>query len=460
MAEERPGSGGWQLRGWGTVRARTTLLASVVTALALVAGAVALALTLESQLTHRDDAVAQSRVRDLLAAARAGELPVTLEGLGDEGVGQVVDARGTVLAASANIAGRPALTEDRGGSSLRVSTLAGPDDDETERYRVWIGAGPSPDGPVTVVVGTSLESVAEATRTLRGSLLVGVPILLLLLALAIWAFVGRALRRIDQITTAVAGIGESELDRRVPTPAADDEVRRLALTMNRMLDRLEEASVRQRDFVADASHDLQSPLAALRTQLEIASAHPDQADVRGLAADLLVSCAEMEQLVGDLLYLAVQDGGVPRPPTALLDLDDLVLEEALRIRPDTGVAIETAGVSAAPVLGDAADLRRLVRNLLDNAVRHARTRVSVTLVVDEGDVVLDVADDGPGVPVGDRARVFDRFYRGDPARSGHAGSGLGLAIASDIAVRHRGELSLLEGRSPGAHFRVRLPVAG
>ena len=441
---------------WGTVRARTTLLATAATALALVAGSVALLLTLQSQLTDRDDTLAQSRVRDLLEAASEGDLPARLENLGDEGVGQVIATDGTVLAASPNVAGRPPLVPVAGGESLDVRSIDGPDDDERERYRVWVGAGPSPDGAVTVLVGTSAESVAETTRTLRGALLVGVPVLVLLLAAAIWAFVGRALGRIDKITTAVAGIGESELDCRVPVPRADDEVRRLAETMNRMLARLEAASARQRDFVADASHDLQSPLAVLRAQLEVAREHPERPEVAGFAADLLVSTSEMEQLVGDLLYLAVQDGA-RRPPVVLLDLDDVVLEEAVRVRPDAGVRIDTAGVSAAPVRGDPAALRRLVRNLLENAVRHAADRVTVTLVKGDDQVVLDVVDDGTGVAEVDRDRVFDRFYRADPARAGHTGSGLGLPIAAEIAQRHGGRLSI-EDDGPGAHFRLALPI--
>ncbi|MBA3782120.1 MAG: HAMP domain-containing protein [Nocardioides sp.] len=440
---------------WGTVRARTTLLATAATALALVAGSVALVLTLQSQLTGRDDTLAQSRVRELMTAARAGDLPTSLDSLGGEGVGQVIAADGTVLAASPNVEGRPPLVPVATGGSLKVRSIDGPDDDEIEHYRVWVGAGPSPDGAVTVVVGTSAESVAETTRTLRGALLVGVPILVLLLAAAIWAFVGRALGRIDKITTAVAGIGESELDRRVPVPAADDEVRRLAETMNTMLARLEAASARQRDFVADASHDLQSPLAALRAQLEIARAHPERPEMAGFAADLLVSTSEMEQLVGDLLYLAVEDG-VRRPAVVLLDLDDVVLEEAVRVRPDSPVHIDTGGVSAAPVRGDPAALRRLVRNLLDNAVRHAVARVTLTLAGGVDEVVLDVVDDGPGVATVDRDRVFDRFYRADPARPGHAGSGLGLAIAAEIAQRHGGRLTL-EDDAPGAHLRLTLP---
>ncbi len=443
---------------WVTLRARTTLLVSLVTGLALIAGAVALLLTLQSQLTGSGDALAQARVNDLLAGAAAGELPATLDSLDDESVAQVIDPRGVVLAASGNVVGRAPLTEVRGGGDLEVLTIEGPDDDETERYRVWLAAGPSESGPVTVLVGTSLESVTEATRTLREALLVGVPLLLLLVASATWMIVGRALRRIDAITVAVDEIGESELHRRVPEHEVADEVGRLAETMNRMLARLEEAAVRQRAFVADASHDLQSPLAALRAQLDVARAHPDRYDVPMLALELQASSAELEQLVGDLLFLAVQDDGQQEPARALLDLDDLVLEESLRVRSGADVRVDTGGVSAAPVVGDASELRRLVRNLLDNAVRHAASTVTVTLSSSAAGVVLEVADDGPGIAEVDRARVFDRFYRGDASRSRQGSSGLGLAIAAGVARRHGGELRLLDG--PGGHLQLWLPLPG
>jgi len=440
---------------WATVRARTTLLASAVTGLTLVAGAVALVLTLQSQLTGTGDALARARVQDLLASAASGDLPRSLDNVHDDSVAQVIDDRGRVMASSDNITGRPPITRVEPSTQLRVLTVEGPDDDETERYRVWVDQGTSPTGRVTVLVGTSLESVTEATRTLREALIVGLPVLLLLLAVAIWTFVGRALHRIDRITAAVDGIGQSELDRRVPLPPVDDEVGRLAHTMNRMLDRLEGASSRQRAFVADASHDLQSPLAAQRAQLEVALAHPDRVEVTTLARELLENSTEMEQLVRDLLYLAVADDGRRQRAVVLLDLDDIVLEEAARVRQASGVRVDTSDVSAAPVLGEPAELRRLVRNILDNAVRHAVTRVDVRLFTQDIGVLLDVADDGPGVPPSDRERVFDRFYRGDASRSRRGGSGLGLAIALSVAQRHGGDLRLLDS-GEGAHFQLRL----
>ena len=347
------------------------------------------------------------------------------------------------------------------GDGPEQRTLDGPDDDETERYRVWVARGGSPDGAVTVLVGRSLESVEEATRTLRTSLLLGVPLLLALLALVTWTVVGRALARIDDITTTVADIDGRDLDRRVAASGVDDEVGRLATTMNRMLDRLAEAARRQRDFVADASHDLQSPLTALRTELEVALANPYDVDVASWARGLLASSTEMELLVQDLVALAVLEAGTDPLGAELLDLDELVLEEAARARPATGVAIDTVGVSAAPVRGDPVALRRLARNLLDNAVAHAARRVVVTLRAEPDAVVLEVVDDGPGVADEDRERVFDRFFRGDPVRRHGGGSGLGLAIARQVAQRHGGALDLV-GHADGAptsRFRLVLPPA-
>jgi signal transduction histidine kinase len=225
-----------------------------------------------------------------------------------------------------------------------------------------------------------------------------------------------------------------------------------------MLARLEASSTRQRTFVADASHDLQSPLAAQRARLEVALSDPVDTEVEGLARDLLAGNAEMEGLVHDLLFLATDHAGAPPPALVPLDLDDLVLEEVARLRPTTGVLLDTAAVSAAPVRGDRAELRRLVRNLLDTAVRHAVSVVHVAVAVHDGVVRLDVHDDGPGVSVEDAERVFERFHRGDAARSrDDGGSGLGLAIARTVARRHGGEVSV--GPGPGGHFVLALPAA-
>jgi signal transduction histidine kinase len=457
----------------GTLRARTTGLVVLVTGLTLAAGGLLLVLALQGRLTASNDRVDRTHLRELAAAAATGRLPDPITDVGPEGVAQVVAADGTVLAASANITHAGPIADLRPGTDPEVGSVVAPDDDETEHYRLWAMTAAGPDGrPVTVYVGTSEEAVTEAGRTLAAALLVGVPLATALLGVATWLILGRALRRVDAIRVEVDSITGSELHRRVPASGVDDEVGRLATTMNRMLDRLEEADTRQRAFVADASHDLQSPLAAQRAQLEVALADAGGGEAGGrdsggreargsevgpLARDLLAGTAEMERLVQDLLFLASDDDGAPPPPLVPLDLDDLVLEEATRLRPATGVRVDTTGVSAAPVRGDRAELRRLVRNLLENGARHAATAVTVGTRVEGDAVLLDVRDDGPGVDPTDAERVFDRFHRGDPARSRGDGTGLGLAIARTVARRHEGDLVLLPD-GPGAHFALRLPV--
>jgi signal transduction histidine kinase len=446
-----------------SLRTRTTILATVLTAITLVAGAVALVLVLQGRLTVNGDGLARSRVEDLLALAEQDQLPTTIRNIDDDGIAQVVSADGEVLAASTNVVGQPAIADTDPGPKPVVRTLQAPDDDEVEDYRVWLAEGPSPDGPVTVYVGSSLESVSEATRTLRNVLLVGVPLALLLLAGALWWVLGRALRRIDRIREEVDGIDEDRLGHRVPESEVADEVGRLAATMNRMLERLEAAQTRQRAFVADASHDLQSPLAAQRAQLEVALAHPGRADSVTLGRELLASTAQMEHLVRDLLVLAAAEDGATGPHAVPLDLEDVALEEAARARTGASVSVDTSGVSAAPALADRDDVQRIVRNLLDNALAHARSAVQVRASADSEGACLDVVDDGPGIAEADRGRIFDRFHRGDPARSRRtSGSGLGLAIARTLAERNGGTLVLADSDAgpPGARFVLRLPAAG
>ena len=442
-----------------TLRTRATLLATAITVLILALGSVALVLTLEARLSEGADALARARVRDLLTLASAGELPDTVTTL-DEGIAQVVTTDGRVLASSPNVPGRLPIAGFDPGDRLDVRIVDAPDDAETETYRLWARTGDSPDGPVTVYVGTSLEAAHEASGALRRALWLGVPVVALLLAVGTWLVVGATLRRMDRIRAEVDTITEAHLDRRVTGSGVADEVGLLATTMNRMLDRLEASARRERDFVADVSHDLQSPLAAQRAQLEVALAHPDSREPAVLARDLLEITTQMEQLVGDLLVLAAADADAAPPDPVALDLEDVVLEEVARARAGSALPIDTRSVTAAPVRAHRSDVQRIVRNLLENALAHAGAQVQLRVSVDADEARLDVLDDGPGVPDEDRDRIFDRFQRGDGARSRHsAGSGLGLAIARALAERAGGTLELAASGS-GAHFVLRLPGTG
>jgi signal transduction histidine kinase len=261
-------------------------------------------------------------------------------------------------------------------------------------------------------------------------------------------------------------MSERHLDRRVPVPGADDEVARLARTMNGLLDRLETAVATQRRFVADASHELQSPLASARTDLEVALAHPEATDWTITGADLLEENRRMERLVQDLLYLARADESAHRPLPTPVDLDDVVLAEAARLRGYRRIQVDTSRVAPAAVLGRREELTRAVRNLLDNAERYAASTVHVELSEEDegGWATLVVSDDGPGIPPEHREVVFTRFTRLDEARDrAGGGAGLGLAIVREIVTAHGGTVVVADhdGRqvpNPGARLVVRLPA--
>jgi signal transduction histidine kinase len=447
-----------------TVRLRITLVAAVLATATMAAAAFVLVTTLRSSLIASADDGSRARARELTAAAATGVLTDPITDIRDDGVAQVVADTGDVLAASDNVVGAAPISKivPPSGKPVKFIARGAPDDDEHEDYRVWAVRG---DG-VTAYVGTSLESVREVVFDLTRILIVGIPLLIALFAGGTWLLVGRTLRPVEDIRAEVAAISHQRLDRRVPLPPTNDEVGRLASTMNDMLSRLEDASSRQRDFVGNASHELRSPLAAFRTQLEVAAAHPDGVDWQGLAADLLEDSNRMEGLVQDLLFLAREDAvaagaeGSARlvARQAPVDLDDVVLEEVTRLRSTSPVDIHVEGVSAAPVLGRREDLVRLVRNLLDNATAYASSHVEVSLGATDGRVELTVADDGPGVAPEDRPRIFERFYRADPVRNRQTGgTGLGLAIAEAVTLAHGGTISVAAG-TPGARFVVSLPA--
>jgi signal transduction histidine kinase len=241
----------------------------------------------------------------------------------------------------------------------------------------------------------------------------------------------------------------------VPVPGSDDEIARLATTMNEMLDRIEVGVERQRRFVADASHEVQTPLASLRANLEVALSHPDTTDWPATGADMLSTTGSMERLVHDLLYLARMDDEGPAPQRAPIDLDVVVMEEAAAMQVRARVPIDTRQVSAGAVLGRRDELARVVRNLLDNADRHAVSSVQVSLTSDDHTVALVVSDDGPGIPEEDRERVFERFARIDDARARTTGgTGLGLAIVRDVVSAHGGTVHVSDDG-----LVVRLPSA-
>jgi signal transduction histidine kinase len=303
-----------------------------------------------------------------------------------------------------------------------------------------------------------LVDVLDTTTLVTQLLIVGLPVLLVVAAITTWIAVGRALAPVEAIRREVDEISAAQLHRRVPQSGANDEIGRLAATMNRMLARLEDARNSQRRFVSDASHELRSPITTIRQHAEVALAHPDRMTVDELADVVLAEQQRMQRLVEDLLLLARADEHAPFA-SAPVDLDDLAFEEARRLRSNSSVRVDSSGVGAARVQGDADALRRIFRNLGENAVRHAVSRVDIGLVDRGDDVVLTVDDDGPGIAESERNRVLQRFVRLDEARSrDDGGSGLGLSIVDKVVRAHRGSISISQSPLGGARIQVIVPI--
>ena len=461
-------------RAWsraGSVRARTTAGAALTVAVALVLGAVVVIALQQRALTENIDTSLEQRADDLAALLAAGSLPSVLgtsgQGRRDETLAQILDANGRVVAASANIASDPPITGGfvpATGREFRTFDELPIDDDP---FRVLVQRIARADGAFTLYVATSLDPVDESTAALRRIFVVGVPLMVSLVAGVTWFFVGRALSPVEAMRAESPGsrartctATSEDLHRRVPEPATDDEIHRLARTMNAMLERLEAAQRRQQRFVADASHELRSPLTNIRAQFEVDLARPGSSQPLLTEQAVLEETIRLERLVDDLMHLARGDvaGTIRSEP---LDLDDIVFREIERVRASGGPAIDSSLVSGAQLDGDRDQLTRAVRNLLENAVRYAESRVTVALAEHDGagQLTLSIEDDGPGIAREARERVFERFARLSESRSRDGGGvGLGLTITSDIVSRHGGEIFVDPAYEAGARFVVRFPT--
>jgi signal transduction histidine kinase len=439
----------------GSVRVRTTAAAVVVVGVALIVAAIAMVVLLRRSLTDNVRSSALLRagvVASELQSADGGE--VIAGGDREEEFVQVVDSNGDVVGWSQNLTGEPAVVSLRPGDSKRVQGLPF----ENEPFLAAAISADSPNGPVTVIVGQSLEDVTESTQAVVGLLAVGVPVILLVVGCVTWLVVGRALAPVESIRSEVEAISTEALHRRVPDPAGTDEIANLASTMNRMLGRLERGQQRQRQFVSDASHELRSPVAAIRQHAEVALTHPGEMTSEELAAIVLEENSRLQRLVEDLLLLARVDEATLSLRKESVDLDDLLFEEADRLRALGTLSVDTGSVSAGRVAGDRRQLGNLVRNLSDNASRHAHSKVVFGLRNGDGKIVLTVDDDGDGIPLSDRERVFERFVRLDSARDRDSGgSGLGLAIVAEIAAAHGATVEVDDGVAGGARISVEFP---
>ncbi|MFC9428688.1 ATP-binding protein [Streptomyces sp. NPDC056987] len=503
---------------FSSVRAKASLGATAVVAVALVAAGVAVLLSLRVNLTGQAERAADRAAREValdIAAQAPDRTPYAKLELPDaedspvlvtdedgrlltlsEGL-QRISGSGVPAVDTARSAPDPSGTARTGGSGTDRSGSSGSseddddsDDDGGDDHGGGKGGDDDPavgeiddtteysDGSATVEgtagdyrfatveatdrtgrtvvvhAGASLADRRSAVNTTAAAMLLGLPVLLLVVGGVTWLVTRRALRPVEGIRSEMAAITASEdLSRRVPEPATRDEVARLARTTNETLTALEAAVERQRRFVADASHELRSPIASLRTQLEVGHAHPGLLDVPGAVADTV----RLQQLAGDLLMLARLDAG-ERPGRTRTDLGALVREEVSQRATDR-FPVAVRAREGFDVVGSRGQLARVLGNLLDNAQRHAAGSVETSVRRVGAWVVLAVADDGAGVPEAERERIFERFVRLDDARSrDDGGAGLGLAIARDVAERHCGTLTVGRAPSGGALFELRLPA--
>lgn len=453
------------------LRTRLLLIGVTGVALALLVGGVGFYQALRVSTDRTLDREALSSAHEVAALVDEGRLPDALPSSGAQLV-QVVDARQRVLAASLG-ADRlvPVLdpAQLQGALAGEAVLVDGARFGSSGPLRVRAVAAGAPDDPVSVIVAVQVGDVLAARRALRAGLLVVFPAVLLVMAAVAWVAMGRTLRPVEALRAGAERIGTppvsagpgADPDARLPVPPAADEIRALALTLNGMLDRLAAARDRQRAFVADAAHELRSPLASMRVQLEVAERLGEGGD---LPAELAPDLARLSALVEDLLLLARSgaDSPVPAHPEQVA-VGALLAEVAADAPAREGVRVEAAEAPAdLAVRADPAELRRVLLNLTTNAVRHAGSRVRLdALAGPEGQVLLRVTDDGPGIPAGERERVFERFARLDDARDRDAGgSGLGLPIARELVARAGGSIALTDALGGGLRAEVRLPAAG
>jgi signal transduction histidine kinase len=456
-ADRRPG----KRRRRGGVRLRTTLVATLIVTGALLAGAAGLVWELHRSQVNNVASAARLRAQDVAALVRSASLPAVLPSSADDvTVVQIVDDQGHIVLSTENLEGEQRMATFVPTTDQPVTrTVGGLPVGDGHSFLVAAVRVTSPQGVRIVYSAASLALVDSTMHSAIAALAVGTPALLVLVTVTTWLLVGRALRPVEEIRATAAEISTRDLDRRVPEPASADEISRLAQTMNDMLDRLQAGADQQRRFTADASHELRSPLASLRSQLEVARAHPERADWLLTSDESLAEIDRMERLVRDLLLLARADAGGLKIGTDRVDMAQLARSEADKVRGRGRVQVDDRGIVEGVVTGNADWLKGVLRNLLDNAERHAQSTVTIDVSRRNQTVEVTVANDGPSIPAPARDHVFDRFTRLDESRNrDEGGSGLGLAITRDVLAAHHGTIEVADCPQ-GACFVARLPAA-
>jgi signal transduction histidine kinase len=462
----------WRRRG---LRSRVTLTAAVGLLVAFVAADLLLFGALRVSLTRSVDDSARQAANQVVALINSQPLPDPVPVASGTVTIQVLSPAGRIIDVSPG-ADRlvPLLAPAQAADSARTGKVAlvhGAPHGLPPLLRVV--AASAANGSVVIAAvpyGSANASLAVVGR----ALLFGTPLLFILFTWAIWLAVGSTLRPITLLRRGAAAVSATGVPAALPVPAAHDEVRSLALTLNGMLSRLALAQRRQRDLVSDTAHELRSPIASIRTQLEVALDHPAGQDWAATARDVHTDVLRLAQLAEDLLVLARIDelagaGGAAARRGADADLTAVVASVLPRYA-NAGVRVcgqggpDGSGGGPCLVAADPGSLDRVLVNLIDNAVRYATSRVTVSAGCAGGMATLTVTDDGPGIPDGDRERAFGRFTRLDDARSrdgeSAGGAGLGLAIVRATAQAYGGTAHLEAASSAGLRAVVRLPVSG
>ena len=439
-----------------SLRWKVTIGATAVLSFALLLTALGVAGLLRRSIEFDTRALLTERVTAVAAQISAGDLPETLESTGREiGQVQVFDADGQVVSLTPGLADSTRFDvvpgPELGREVMTIVDGASIDNDTDERYQLIARTIDSPAGPMTVFAVTSLNSAKRAQNHLEFRLLLALPLLAAFTGLVIYRVVGRAMRPVEEMRRDVERISEGDLSSRVTPTASDDELARLGDTLNHMLERLENAAAQRELFAAAASHELRSPLSALRTELEVAQAYPDRADWPQTAEHSLIEIDRLEHLARDLRVLTRNRnvGAADRR----CDLAALTRREL--DRRSTGRVEHHAELEDAVVAADDDEVLQVLRNLLDNAERHAASTIDVRVDHEGSMVSLSVANDGPPIRLADREQIFEPFTRLDEARSlDTGGSGLGLAIVRSIMIEAGGSIEVNE-RLHGAEFIAR-----
>jgi signal transduction histidine kinase len=449
----------WRPRYWGIATRSAIVSATVVLVVFLIAG-VGLAVLLYRSLLDGVDDAAAGRVKDIVAAMHSDTI-AELDGaltITDQRIVavQIIDSAGDVVQRSESAPTSPLVPKASVGATLAIGLQDHEPTDEDMRIsgQTVDGVG----GRYTVLVGAGSEAIESTVKTVLILLAGASPIVTAVSATVTYLLVARSLRSVDAIRTRVADISTSDLSDRVPVPANHDEISALAVTMNEMLARIEAGHDAQRRFVGDASHELRSPVAAILSALDVAAAHPEFLNEELATSTLRPEAKRMESLVEHLLLLARADERGLTLQHKDVDLDDVASNEMGRLLRETTLTVD-ADLAPTRLIGDRGGLSRVLRNLLENAARHATSRIELRVRADGSNAVLTVGDDGPGIPEADRMRVFDRFVRLDSARArSGGGTGLGLAIVSEVVAAHGGSVAIGDRPGGGALVRVQLPL--